>query len=351
MTIKLYVKNIGLSKSFNYFLDSLLHLPYAEALICDGELTGKGEIACAFDINGEFNASVILMEQFLNKILKDTVVENEQHIEDVMCRLNLFLANNSGLKCGVEQALFNILSQKISKPLPEILIPKHERISVQITIPTSSNLETYKQDLSELPLNNVKFVKFKIGNNLDLEGRIITHFCENYPKINVSMDANQCFLNDEGVLKFLGNLPQDRISWIEQPLEKNNLADLEKLKNKISIPIMIDEGLHDSKDALLYAKMGLADLFNLKLAKCGGVFEARKIMQYAQKYNMPVILGSMLHGELGFYYNLSFAFSQNFITHDFYSYFSLNDFSADRIIQDNLDVNLDDLCKIKPELY
>ena len=150
------------------------------------------------------------------------------------------------------------------------------------------------------------------------------NYCKNIlPKISISVDANQAFKTSKDALIFLKNFDVGTLAWIEQPLPRENFKEWQKLKFQSQIPLMADESIHTAREALWYLENNLVDFINIKLAKCGGIIEAEKIISMANKFNIPVMLGSMLHGELGITYNLLFGLSQPFITYDFYSYFLL----------------------------
>ena len=101
---------------------------------------------------------------------------------------------------------------------------------------------------------------------------------------------------------------------------------------------MVDEGLHTPLEAEFYAKEKLVDYFNIKLAKTGGILNALDIIKIAKEHNIPYMLGSMLQGKLGIEYNLGFALSQDFITNDFFSYFSVIETKDLKYINQDLSV-------------
>jgi L-alanine-DL-glutamate epimerase-like enolase superfamily enzyme len=63
---------------------------------------------------------------------------------------------------------------------------------------------------------------------------------------------------------------------------------------------MADESCCDHFDAERLAGMGACDLFNIKLGKSGGIFEALRIIQVAEKYNIGIQLGGFLESRLAF---------------------------------------------------
>jgi L-alanine-DL-glutamate epimerase-like enolase superfamily enzyme len=324
--IKIIKKEVELISPFKYFLDTLPSLPYAQVQVyTTDKIIGKGEIACSLDADGETSDSAVGLQYKLAAMLKGFEIKSKSDIEKILnfCELNICF--NKATKCGLEQALFDILSQQQDKPMAKILKIKYHPQKIQCTISFLDNEESYKEKINQVATLNPKFIKFKVGINLKLEAKII-NYCKNVlPEVSISADANQAFKTAKDALNFLKNLSKGTLTWIEQPLPREDFKEWQKLKSQSQIPLMADESIHTAREALWYLENNLVDFINIKLAKCGGIIEAEKIITLAEKFNIPVMLGSMLHGELGLTYNLLFGLSQPFITYDFYSYFLLKD--------------------------
>ncbi len=328
MTCKIRKNDIMLTSPFKYFLDTLEFLPYSKITITDSEgMEGHGEIAHAVDINGEIQSGAYGFESILNYIFNNfDSVSTLKDIQNIMkyCRLNI--SHNTGLLCGVEQALFDILSQKTGKNLTEILggDSKNKEVFIQITVPMKKTFELYKQSVDEIfKKHHPKFIKFKVGIDLPLESEVL-HYCRALDsKVSISIDANQAFTKYKDALVFLEKIADVDISWAEQLLAKDDLAGMGYLQAGTDVLLMADESLHTPLEANYFCQNNLADCFNIKLAKTGGILKALEIIKIAESSGRKVMLGSMLHGKLGIEYNLAFALSQNFITHDFFSYFNV----------------------------
>lgn len=324
MKISIKKNNIPLAYSFEYFLDTLNFLPYAEITVKtkDG-LIGRGEIACALDVNGEESASAVNLAPAIEHILGGMDIKSEKDIAAAMQRCELNIAFNKATKCGLEQALFSILAQRKNKTVAQLLGAKNKAVRIQCTIPFLASQEAYVAKFTELFKKSPDFFKLKIGKNINLEAWAINKLRSLNKKVQISVDANQAFPNAAAAGRFLKKVEKSKLCWAEQLLEKNDFTGWQELKKRAKVPLMADEGIHTPRDARLYLQNGLVDVVNIKLAKCGGILEARKIIAIAKEFKVPVMLGSMVHSELGLKYNLAFGLSEDFITYDFYSYFSL----------------------------
>ena len=324
MKVTIKKRNIQLLYPFKYFLGTLTVLPYAEVLLetKDG-VCGQGEVACSLDVNGETNASSLHLEPYLQTILHTADVQTEQDIEAIMLECGLKIAFNTATKCGLEQALYHILAQRQKITISQLFKPKKQSVKIQCTIPFLADQDEYLQKITHILAKQPEYIKFKIGVNIELESWAIHKARIMDPMVGISVDANQAFYSVAEALRFLSGVESVNVCWAEQLINKGHFAAWAQLKKKTQTPLMADEAIQTPNDVLLYLQNDLVDVINLKLGKCGGIIEARKIIALAHKYNKPVMLGSMVHGALGLKYNLAFGLSENFITYDFFSYFSL----------------------------
>ena len=62
---------------------------------------------------------------------------------------------------------------------------------------------------------------------------------------------------------------------------------------------MADESCHSPADVMKIACLHAADLINIKLMKCGGIYQASKMLAVAEAAGMACILGSMGESSIG----------------------------------------------------
>jgi L-alanine-DL-glutamate epimerase-like enolase superfamily enzyme len=84
---------------------------------------------------------------------------------------------------------------------------------------------------------------------------------------------------------------------VEQPLPPHRNTDLAWVRDRSSLPIIVDESSIVSTD--LPALAGIVDGVNIKLAKCGGPREAIRMVHTARAHGFRVMLGCMLETTLG----------------------------------------------------
>ncbi|KAA0221306.1 MAG: hypothetical protein EDS66_09785 [Planctomycetota bacterium] len=84
------------------------------------------------------------------------------------------------------------------------------------------------------------------------------------------------------------------LAGIEQPLARGREAELSGLRRFTSAPWIHDESLIDVEDARRLIGLGVADVFNVRLSKCGGFLPALRVAMYARRQGVRVQLGCMV---------------------------------------------------------
>ena len=79
--------------------------------------------------------------------------------------------------------------------------------------------------------------------------------------------------------------------FVEQPMPKAQIKDIAWLTSKSILPIIADEAVKRFTD--LEKAVGVYDGINIKLMKCTGLHEAKKMIDFAIKHKMKLMLGCM----------------------------------------------------------
>lgn len=136
-------------------------------------------------------------------------------------------------------------------------------------------------------------VKIKVGDDPEVDLERAAAVREALGKeTRIKVDANQGY-DLPTAIKVGRKLRDYGISIIEQPLPREQVADLAKLRQEIDIPIMVDESIYDTKDAMRIIQGEAADVFNIKIMKPGGIRPSWKLAAVAEAAGMPCMLGSM----------------------------------------------------------
>jgi L-alanine-DL-glutamate epimerase-like enolase superfamily enzyme len=92
-------------------------------------------------------------------------------------------------------------------------------------------------------------------------------------------------------------LADQDIEFVEQPVAQHDIDGLRFVRSRSKLPIIADESCLVSTDVPRLA--GAVDGVNLKLAKCGSLREALRIIHTARAFGMTVMAGCMIESSLG----------------------------------------------------
>lgn len=135
------------------------------------------------------------------------------------------------------------------------------------------------------------------------------------------------------------------VEIIEQPVKYYDISAMHEITQFSNIPIVADESVFDAKDAQRVIDEQACNMINIKLAKTGGILEAKKIKKIADNAGMLCMVGCMMESPAGILATASFALAENitlsdldpldWVTKDIYSdYITFNE--PNIILKDNL---------------
>jgi muconate cycloisomerase len=117
------------------------------------------------------------------------------------------------------------------------------------------------------------------------------------PAFDIRIDANEAWRCDNLEQKLAPLIPL-RISAVEQPVPHADVDGLAAIRQRVSVPIMLDESLCSLTDGRRAIERGTCDLFNIRLSKCGGLINSLKLAALAHGAGLGYQLGCQV-GETG----------------------------------------------------
>ncbi len=194
---------------------------------------------------------------------------------------------NCAAKAAIDIALHDLLGKQQQKALYDIwgldlgTIP-NTTYTIGIDTP-----EIVKQKTLEYS-KDFNILKIKVGTNDDASivnaiRKVCTH--------PLSVDANQGWRDRVKALENIHWLKEQGVVMVEQPMPKNQIDDLAWLNQHSPLPIFADESIQRLKD--IESLKGVFAGINIKLMKCTGLNEARKMIDKARSLDMKVMLGCM----------------------------------------------------------
>jgi L-Ala-D/L-Glu epimerase / N-acetyl-D-glutamate racemase len=200
------------------------------------------------------------------------------------------LGNHGGAKGGLDTALHDAAGKVLGAPIWELL-----GTSMDLP-PTDYSLGI---DEPEVVAERARAVahfpalKIKVGGPADIETLEAVRAVFSGP---LRVDANTAWL-PEPAAALIPELERLGVELIEQPFKARQLAELRWLRERSSLPIMADESAVFESD--LPMLKGVVDGVVVKLAKCGGIGPALRMIRRARALGMKVMLGCMVESSVG----------------------------------------------------
>ncbi|MFO0910901.1 MAG: dipeptide epimerase [Isosphaeraceae bacterium] len=209
------------------------------------------------------------------------------------------MACNSA-RCALEIAVLDAYGRHFGESMgeairrvnqPDVLYsPKPRPVRYSGAITASSRVQELRSAF-KMWVYGFRHVKLKVGvEGQDDPARMRAMRRMLGRRIDVRLDANESWRPDEVVARIRPLLPF-RPSLIEQPVAHDQVETLAGLRPLIGLPVMLDESLCSVGDALHAIEHQTADLFNVRLSKCGGLLRSLKIVGLARRAGLGMQLG------------------------------------------------------------
>ena len=194
---------------------------------------------------------------------------------------------------AVDIALHDLAARRRGIPLVEMLGRAHESFPTSITIGIKPLAETL-EEAAEYRSRGFRILKVKIGLDLEEDLERLARLREKVgPGMGIRADANQGY-SVEQVLRFFRETEPLGLEFVEQPLPAKDVEAMRSLPETIRDRIAADESLLVEADARkLAAAPRACGIFNIKLMKCGGIAEARRIAAVADSAGVHLMWGCM----------------------------------------------------------
>jgi len=213
-------------------------------------------------------------------------------LESTEAHLDRVLRGNASAKSAVSSALHDLVGKRLGLPVFRIWgldASAAPQSSFTIAIAESHELERRVSEARGYPI-----LKIKLGTDRDMEiVRIVRNAA---PEKRLRVDANAAWTAKHAV-RMSDFLADQGVEMLEQPVAANDIEGLRFVRKRSKLPIFADESCLVAGDIPKLA--GAVDGINIKLAKCGSLREALRMVHAARSLGMQVMAGCMIETSLG----------------------------------------------------
>ena len=200
------------------------------------------------------------------------------------------IRGHGAAKCALDTALHDLAGKVSGRPV-------HELLGLSADIPPTDF--TLGIDRPEVVADRARraahfpALKVKVGGTADLETLEAVRAVYAGP---IRVDANTAW-SPESAERLLAELVRLGVELIEQPFPALRIDQLAWLQERSPLPIVADESAVaiEDLDGLVGAVAGV----NVKLAKCGGIGPAKRMLERARALGFRTFLGCMEETSLG----------------------------------------------------
>ncbi|MDA8204071.1 MAG: dipeptide epimerase [Chloroflexi bacterium] len=218
------------------------------------------------------------------------VAETRAALEAASAAMDEAIRHHGAAKCAVDIALHDLAARRLGIPVYELL-----ELSPDIP-PTDFTIGIDAPDVvGRRAARAARFpaLKIKVGGPADLETLEAVRSVYGGP---IRVDANTGWIPEQAV-RLIPELQRLGVVLVEQPFPAHRLDQLRWLQERSPLPIVADESCVTYDD--LEGLVGVVEGVNVKLAKCGGVGPARRMLLRARELGFRRFLGCMEETSVG----------------------------------------------------
>ena len=288
--IKTHIMQVPLVRPFRISLGVITHaVSCLVEMETDAGITGYGEGSPGPLITGENLGGTIESIRVLREKL---IGMDPRDIEGVYTVMNRSIAYAGAAKAAIDIACHDIIGKACGMPLYKVLGGLSTSIETDMTVGIDEPKVMAARAKAHVEAG-FNVIKTKVGAGIADDLARVKAIREAVGgDVKIRLDANQGWHAKEAVA-LLDRLNEYDIELVEQPVPRYDFEGLKYVTAHSSVPVMADESCWDSKDALKLVSERAVDYINIKLMKCGGLYEAKKIVNIAEAAGVEVMLGCM----------------------------------------------------------
>jgi len=255
--------------------------------LSDGEFNGFGEAAPSKRYEQGPETILELLATHKNQILEISVDDAENRQD----QLEQMFPHSYSLQAALDTAFWDLYGQRQGKPLWKIFGATQNLVTSSYTIGIS--------DLSVIPAKikeamDYPILKIKLGTDYDHD--IMRAIRAETDKV-LRVDVNEGWKTLDDAKRGAEWLAEENVEFLEQPMPSNQLDDIAQLRAFSPLPLVADENSVRPQD--IPGLVGAYDGINIMLMKCGGLTNAKKMVDLAHKHEFDIMLGCMVETSIG----------------------------------------------------
>lgn len=247
---------------------------------------------------------------FVDNVLAGEVIGRDPR--DIQAIANEFAMFDGHLfaKGAIEMALWDLLGQVTGLPVYRLLGgPVRSAVPITAVLHVDEPSEMARE-ATELVGRGMRSLKLKIGFGADRDIAMVAAVREAVgSEVRIRVDAEEHYSVKEA-LAICRRLERFGLELVSQPVARTDWVGMAALRAATEIPLLADEGIHDTHDVMTCVRHHAADMINIKMLKCGGILNSIEMDAISRAAHLPVMVGSMIEAGIGTLAGAHFAMAR-----------------------------------------
>ena len=207
-------------------------------------------------------------------------------MEEILTYVDGLAPGNPAAKASVDMALHDLVGNLMGQPWYRIWGLSAERAPMTSFTIGMDTEEVVRQKVREAEEYGI--LKVKLGRDTD---RMMIETIRTVTDVSLCVDVNQGWTNRQEALEMIHWLRERGVEFVEQPMPRDRPEDNAWLTQHSPLPTIGDEAVQRAGDVV--EAFQVYSGVNIKLMKCGGMREARRMVEVARTLGMKVMIGCM----------------------------------------------------------
>ena len=202
-------------------------------------------------------------------------------------------------KAGIDLALFDLTGHVLDQSAAQRWKRSdRKKITLSWTI-NPRTLDEVGESIEQADKQNFHNFNVKVGSDARFDVEMCRELRRLAPDALIWVDANGGYDLDTA-LAVAPKMADIGMAAFEQPLPANRLSWYQKLMKQKALPVLMDEPIISVVDLEEFHKLGLLDGVAMKVSRCGGLTESRKIIEYLEQNGLLFFASGLTDPDLAF---------------------------------------------------
>lgn len=270
------------------------------AIHTDQGVTGYGEAGPIADYFGETQETdVEVLKNYLAPVI---VGKDPLNIRQRVIEMDAVIPRNPCAKAAIDIALHDIKGKVLNAPVWSLLGGRAQtHINLTYVVGVDKSIDKMVEKAVAGQKAGFPTIKVKGGEHITKDLDILTRMRKAMGDDGswLRLDANTGYNNSPETWRYARRLEDLKVVLLEQPFPSEEWDALRALRDRISTPILLDEAMQFGWPMRQLAKSPEGFVANIKVQIAGGFLKAAQMIDTAQMFRIPVMIGSHRESHIG----------------------------------------------------